>query len=304
MKHGIAESRGDRILMAVNTALLILILLIVAYPLVYTLAASFSDPNAINAGKVWLLPVNFTTLGFERTFQNQDIWIGYRNTVLYTMAGTLYNLFMTLPCAYALSHKEVPGTGLVTGLFLFTMYFGGGLIPTYFLMRNLHLINNPLVLILPTGASVWNLMVSRTFFSGSVPRELEEAALIDGANPLITFLRVVLPLSKPLVAIIALYCVVGHWNSYFSAMIYLKNRDLYPLQLFLREILVEMQMNMQALMSGTGSAEDAATIELQIKAAESVKYSTMIVSAVPLLIAYPFLQRYFVKGVMIGSVKG
>lgn len=296
----IRNNVSDRIFIITNYTILIILFFIIAYPLVYVLSASISSPTAVNAGRMWLLPVDITFEGFTRISQNIEIWIGYRNTVLYTIIGTLYNLLMTIPCAYALSVKNLVGRTVITKIFLFTMFFNGGLIATYFLNKDLSLVGNPLVLILPTGASVMHIIISRTFFTGTIPGELVEAAEIDGCSPAYTFIRIVVPLSKPIIAIIALYCAVGHWNSYFSAMIYLSDRHTFPLQLFLREILVQQQMS-AAMME---DMEDLQYLVEKQRIAELVKYSTMIVSSLPLLIVYPFLQKFFVKGIMIGSIKG
>jgi putative aldouronate transport system permease protein len=293
---------SDKVFNIINYTILSIVFFLVAFPLIYTLSASISDPISVNSGKMWLLPVDISFKGFKLVFENDEIWLGYRNTLLYTAMGTLYNLFMTIPCAYALAKKKLPGRGLLMRIFMFTMYFGGGLIPTYFLMRDLNLIDNPLALIIPSGASVMNIIIARTFFASTIPAELKESAEIDGCSPIRCFIRIVVPLSKSIIAIIALYCAVGHWNSYFNAMIYLSNRKYYPLQLFLREILIDQQMILQLMESG--SADDSSTVMEQMKLAATIKYATMIVSSAPLLAAYPFLQQYFVKGLMIGSIKG
>jgi putative aldouronate transport system permease protein len=298
----IHASASDRLFIIINYIALSVVLLLTTYPLVYTLSASISDPISVSSGKMWLWPVDISFEGFKLVFENDEIWLGYRNTLLYTIVGTLFNLLMTIPCAYALAQKKLPGRGLIMRIFMFTMYFGGGLIPTYFLMRDLNLVNNPLAMIIPSGASVMNIIITRTFFASTIPAELEDSAEIDGCSPLRCFIRIVVPLSKSIIAIIALYYAVGHWNSYFNAMIYLSNRKYFPLQLFLREILISQQMILQMMESG--SADDASTVIAQMKLAETMKYATMIVSSLPLLAAYPFLQRYFVKGLMIGSIKG
>ncbi|MEN6313818.1 MAG: carbohydrate ABC transporter permease [Clostridiaceae bacterium] len=298
----IHASVSDRLLVIINYTILSIVLLLISYPLIYTLSASISNPISVSSGKMWLWPVDISFEGFKLVFENDEIWLGYRNTLLYTIVGTLFNLLMTIPCAYALAQKKLPGRGLIMRIFMFTMYFGGGLIPTYFLMRDLNLIDKPLAMIIPSGASVMNIIIARTFFVSTIPAELEDSAEIDGCSPLRCFIRIVVPLSKSIIAIIALYYAVGHWNSYFNAMIYLSNRKYFPLQLFLREILIDQQMILQMMESG--GADDSNTVLEQMKMAETVKYATMIVSSLPLLAAYPFLQRYFVKGLMIGSIKG
>lgn len=296
----IRESRADRVFVVVNRIFLAVILLLVLYPLVYIVSASISDPVAVNSGRMWLYPVGVTFEGFSRVFQNPEIWLGYRNTAFYTVFGTLINLAVTLPAAYALSRRDLVGRNVLMGLYLFTMFFNGGLIPTYLLVRDLGMVNTVWAMLLPNAASVWLIIVARTFFQATIPGELREAADMDGCSNFRFFWSIVLPLSKSIIAVLALFYAVGHWNQYFNALIYLSDRNLFPLQLFLREILVQQQMDASMMMSG-GSMEALAQ---QARIADIVKYAVMIVSALPLLIAYPFVQRFFVKGVMIGSVKG
>jgi putative aldouronate transport system permease protein len=268
--------------------------------LVYIVSASISNPQLVNSGQVVLLPKEITFEGYQRVFQNRDIWVGYRNTVFYTVAGTFINLLLTLPCAYALSRKGVPAKNVAMALFVFTMFFNGGLIPTYLLVRDLDILNTVWAILLPNAVAVWNLIVSRTFFQMNFPSELEEASQIDGASHFVIFFRVALPLSLPLVAVMGLFYAVGHWNQYFNAMIYLSDRNLFPLQVFLREILVLQEMMTQMMMDGV----DEKTLAEQAKVADIIKYAVMVVSALPLLLVYPFIQRFFVKGILIGSLKG
>ncbi|WP_135557107.1 carbohydrate ABC transporter permease [Paenibacillus cymbidii] len=282
-----------------NRLFLLALLCIVLYPLLYVVSASISDPVAVNSGAMWLFPRGITFEGFWRVFDNRDIWIGYRNTFVYTAAGTLINLLITLPCAYALARRDMAGRHFVMGLLLFTMFFNGGLIPTYLLVKQLGLVDSFWILLLINAASVWNIIVTRTFFHSAVPRELEEAAEIDGCSNFRRFVSIALPLSLPIVAVMALFYGVGHWNQYFTAMIYLSDRHLFPLQLILREILV---MNEMSAMMMDGS--DMEAMAEQARIADIVKYAVMIVSALPLLVVYPFVQRLFVKGVLIGSLKG
>lgn len=296
----IRESPADRVFVVVNKIFLAVILLLVLYPLVYIVSASISDPVAVNSGRMWLLPVDVTFEGFSRVFQNPEIWLGYRNTAFYTVFGTLINLAVTLPAAYALSRRDLVGRNVFMGLYLFTMFFNGGLIPTYLLVRDLGMVNTVWAMLLPNAASVWLIIVARTFFQSTIPGELREAAAMDGCSNFRFFWSIVLPLSRSIIAVLALFYAVGHWNQYFNALIYLSDRELFPLQLFLREILVQQQMDASMMMSG-GSMEALAQ---QARIADIVKYAVMIVSALPLLIAYPLVQRFFVKGVMIGSVKG
>lgn len=275
-------------------------LIIITYPLIYIISASISDPTYVNSGEMWLLPKGITFEGFKRVFQNSDIWLGYRNTIFYTSLGILVNLAVTLPCAYVLSKDKLVGRSFIVGMLILTMFFDGGLIPTYLLVRDLGMINTFWAMVIPSAASVWNIIVTMTFFKATIPKELEESAEIDGASTFRIFLQIVLPLSGPIIAVMALFYGVTHWNQYFSAMIYLTDRELYPLQLFLREILVEQQMTAQMIEEGL----DPEAIALQTKVASLIRYSVMIISSAPLIIVYPFVQKYFLKGVLIGSLKG
>lgn len=293
------ETIFDRAFDWSNRAFLFLLLLLVLYPLIFVVSASISDPIAVNSGRMWLWPVDVTFEGYRRVFRNGEIWMGYRNTFFYTAVGTLINLAITLPCAYALARKDFVGRHLIMGTILFTMFFSGGMIPSYLVMKNLGLINTVWILLLFNAASVWNIIVTRTFFQSTIPRELEEAAEMDGCSNFRLFLSIVLPLSAPIIAVMALFYGVMHWNQYFTAMIYLSNREYFPLQLILREILV---MNELSAMMMDG--ENMEAMAEQSRIAEIIKYAVMIVSALPLLIAYPFVQKFFIKGVMIGSLKG
>lgn len=294
------ESLTDKIFILFNYCLLALALIVVLYPLVYILSASISDPTYVNSGQMWLWPRGLTFEGYERVFRNLEVWNGYRNTIFYTGLGTLFNLLLTIPCAYALSRKELSGRNAIMGILVFTMFFSGGLIPSYLLVRELGLLDTVWSMILPTGAAVWNIIITRTFFQTTIPRELEEAAEMDGCTNTILFLKIILPLSAPIIAVMALFYGVGHWNGYFSALIFLSDRDLFPLQLILREILIINEMNDSAMIGGANAEAQAE----QARIADIVKYAIMIVSTLPIILVYPFLQRYFVKGVMIGSLKG
>ncbi|KAF0818621.1 ABC transporter, permease protein 2 (cluster 1, maltose/g3p/polyamine/iron) [Bacillus sp. ZZV12-4809] len=293
------ETRADRIFDICNKLLIGFFLIIILYPLIYIISASISDPSYVNSGKMWLFPKDITFEGFKRVFQSKEIWIGYRNTIFYTLLGTFINLAVTLPCAYALAKQELVGRGFIMGLLIFTMFFDGGLIPTYLLVRDLGMINTIWAMVIPSAASVWNIIVTMTFFRVTIPKGLEEAAEVDGASVFRTFFQIVLPLSAPIIAVMALFYGVGHWNSYFSGLIYLSDRELFPLQLILRDILIQQEMTTELMMQGT----DIKAIGEQARVASIVKYAVMIVSAAPLLIVYPFLQRFFLKGVMIGSIK-
>ena len=297
----ISGTRSDRAFTIVNGILIFLFTVITLYPLIYVLSASISSPDAVNAGKMWLWPVDITFKGYSRVFRDPDIWTGYRNTIFYTVFGTLISLAITLPCAYALTIKKLPGRKFFSGLFLFTMFFGGGLIPFYLLMKDLCMLNTIWAVLLPPAASIWNIIITRTFFESSIPTGLEEAAEIDGCNVFQKFFRIILPLSAPIIAVMALFYGVGRWNSYFNEMILLKNSALYPLQVYLRELLIITQLNAS---NTSVSTSEMVTAAEQAKLASIMKYATMIVATLPVIIIYPFLQRYFVKGVMVGSIKG
>jgi len=298
----IGESRADIIFDRCNKALVWFFILIIAYPLIYIVSASISDPQFVNSGEMWLYPKGVTFEGFQRVLQSSEIGIGYRNTLFYTLLGTAINLAVTLPCAYVLSKQELIGRKVIMALFVFTMFFDGGLIPTYLLVRDLGMVNTIWSMVIPNAAAMWNIIVTMTFFSMNIPKALEEAAEIDGASRFRIFFQLVLPLSAPIIAVMALFYGVGHWNQYFSALVYLQDRQLYPLQLFLREILIQQKVTVELLAGGNSGTAEALARHARI--ADIVKYAVMIVSAAPLLMIYPFLQRFFIKGVLIGSIKG
>lgn len=294
----IKSTREDRIFNIINISILTLFFIIVLYPLVYVLSASISDPLLVAQGKMWLYPKRITYEGFERVLRHKELWMSYRNTIFYTISGTIINLLLTLTCAYALSRKDFVGRKFFTLLFVFTMYFSGGLIPTYLLVKSLGFYNTIWSMIIPGAVATWNIIIARTYFQTSIPIELKESAEIDGCSNTRLFVSIVLPLSLPIVSVLALFYGVGHWNAYFGAFIYLSNRKLFPLQLILREILI-LNQTMDFM-----SSSDVETMIEQIRIAEIIKYSVMIVSTLPIILVYPFLQKYFVKGVMIGSIKG
>ncbi|ACT00158.1 MULTISPECIES: carbohydrate ABC transporter permease [unclassified Paenibacillus] len=302
MFHGIKESRGDKIFLACNYLYVFLAFLIVFYPLVYMISASISDPKAVASGEMWLWPKGITLEGYKMVFKNTNIWIGYENTIIYTVVGTAINLFVTLPAAYALSRRDFVGRNFFMGMFMVTMFFSGGLIPTYLLVKELGMMNSMWAIVLPSAASIWNIIVSRTFFQSSIPKELQEAAQIDGCSNMRLFFRIILPLSLPIIAVMALFYGVGNWNSYFSALIYLNEAGKYPLQLVLRQILVLQEMGAQG--GGAIDISSATAMNSKAEIAALVKYAVIIVATIPVIVIYPFLQRYFVQGVMIGSVKG
>lgn len=284
--------------------ILLLITLVIAYPIYYTVIASFSDHQAVATGKVSFLPVGFQLTAYKAVFENDQIWQGYLNTILYTVGGTAFNLFLTIPAAYAMSKTQMLGHGVLTWFFLITMYFGGGMIPTYLLYKNLNLINNPLIMVIAGGLSIYNLIVTRTYYQNSIPDSLYEAARIDGSSEIGIFIRIALPLSMPIIAVMCLYYAVGHWNGYFTALMYLTKTKYQPLALVLRRILI---MNETALDEAVGADLDPALIANAAARANLVvtmKYALVLVASLPMLVLYPFIQKYFVKGVMIGSVKG
>jgi putative aldouronate transport system permease protein len=293
------KDKRDLIFSIVIYIFLALIVIITLYPLIYVVSASISDPTLVSTGKMWLLPKGITFKGYNRVFRNKEIWIGYRNTILYTVAGTIISLMITIPCGYALSIKNLPGRKGLSFIFLFTMFFGGGLIPLYLLVKDLHILNTVWSVLLPSAASIWNIIITRTFFESTIPAGLEEAAEIDGCNVFQKFFKIVVPLSAPIIAVMALFYGVGRWNSYFDEMIFLSNRNMFPLQVFLREILIITQMNTSNM-----SMSNAVSMAEQVKIAGIVKYAVMIVSTLPIICVYPFIQRFFVKGVMVGSIKG
>jgi multiple sugar transport system permease protein/putative aldouronate transport system permease protein len=294
----IAE-RGENLFYAANDILLCIALLIVVYPLVYIVSSSFSHPNAVSAGSVWLFPVRPSLAGYLAIFENHNILTGYLNSILYTVLGTSLNVVLTLAAAYPLARSNFWGKKAYMFLFLFTMFFNGGLIPTYILMSKLHLVNTRLIMILWPAISVYNVVITRTFIQSSISPDLIEAAQIDGMNDFGILLHIVAPLSKAIIAVIGLFYAVQHWNSYFNAFIYLSNRKLFPLQLVLRQILVLNQIDSSAFQ--TMSLQE---MEAREGMAELLKYSLIVVASVPVLAIYPFVQKHFVKGVMIGSLKG
>ncbi|MDD5897942.1 MAG: carbohydrate ABC transporter permease [Clostridia bacterium] len=288
-------SREDRIFDAVIFVLVALVMLITIYPLYIVVVASFSAPMDVISGKVWIWPSGFNLEGYKRIFANNDILIGYRNTLVYTVLGTLVSIVLTMSAAYPLSRSKLYGRNAVMFLFAFTMFFRGGMIPTYLTLKGLGLYNNLAVMLLFGALSVYNVIVARTFLQNTIPNEVYEAAEVDGSNDLQTFFQIVLPLSMPILAVLTLFYAVGIWNNYFTGLIYLKDRSRYPLQMFLREILVT-----QADSMSDGLEADMNKMLVQ----ESVKYGAIVISSVPMIILYPFLQKFFVKGVMIGAIKG
>ncbi|MHA0856161.1 carbohydrate ABC transporter permease [Paenibacillus sp. CMAA1364] len=296
------DTGRDKAFVIFNYIYVFIAFVIVAYPVIYMISASISDPKLVSSGAMWLFPKGITFDGYRRVFENADIWRGYGNTIIYTVVGTLINLIVTLPAAYALSRKDFVGRNFFMGMFMVTMFFGGGLVPSYLLIKNLGMIDTMWALVIPSAASIWNIIVSRTFFQSTIPTELQEAAQIDGCTNIRLFFKIVLPLSMPIIAVMGLFYGVGNWNSYFSALIYLNDQDKFPLQLILRQILVLQEMSAQP--GGSMDATTALALNNKAEVAALVKYAVIIVATLPIIAVYPFLQRYFVQGVMIGSVKG
>lgn len=290
---------------AVIYILLLLLAVIMLYPLIFVLSASFSDPKAVAGGEMLLLPVKPSLEGYRYLMQYKEIWVGYGNTIFYMIAGTLLNLAATLPCAYAMSRKGLKGRKYLMIYFMITMYFSGGMIPGYLNIKSLGLLDTRGVILINGLVSTFNLIVARTYFMTSIPWEIQEAAVIDGCNDFQIFGKIIFPLSKAITVVMTLYYGVGRWNSYFVEMIYLKDRNKFPLQLFLREILTKSTFAKTAMADGMSfSAEQMMALIKQADTANMIKYGVIVLSALPMLIIYPFLQKYFEQGVMIGSVKG
>lgn len=285
----------------VNTLLVLLVTFLILYPLYFCIIASFSKPEAVINGETLIWVKDFTLENYKHVFKEDSLWVGYKNTIIYTVLGTIYNLAMTIPLAYALSKKDLPFKGFISWYFFITMYFGGGMIATYFLIKSIGLMDNPLVMIIGTGVSCSNLIITRQYFSNSIPEELYEAGYIDGANEWQCFRRIAMPLAKPIIAVMTLYYGVGKWNSYFSALLYMRQDKYKPLQLVLREILINNKIGVD--MSGMDVNELAYAVE-RANLVEGMKYAIVFIASAPLLIIYPFLQKYFAKGIMVGSVKG
>lgn len=291
------QSRGDAIFQIVINTIAVLIALITLYPLIYTLSASFSKPMYILNGDVWLWPVGFNLDSYERVFTSGNILNGYKNTIVYSVSGTCINLILTIMAAYPLSLPDLKGKTFMTFMITFTMFFSGGMIPSFINVRNLGLMNTVWAVLLPGAINATNMLIMRNYFVHSIPGELREAASIDGCSPLRTMISIILPLAKSILVVVTLYYFVGHWNSYFDAMMYLRDTEKLPLQVILRQILLLSQMGDMSEQMGV---DDANTIMIYA----SLKYAIIVVSAVPLLVIYPLVQRFFQKGIMMGSVKG
>ncbi|GGD89248.1 carbohydrate ABC transporter permease [Paenibacillus nasutitermitis] len=291
----IRESFGDRIFLTGIYILLTAVLLAVLYPLVYIFSSSFSSPAAVSSGKVWLFPIDFSLAGYQAVFKNTQVLTGYGNSLFYVIAGTLISVTLTVILAYPLSRKSFFGRNALMMFIVFTMLFSGGLIPMYLVVKQLGMIDTRLALLIPQAIWVWQVIITRTFFQSSIPDELVEASEMDGCSDLRFMWSIVVPLSKPIIAVLVLMYAVGQWNAYFDALIYLKSQALHPLQLVLRNILI--------LNTATGNIEASEMVKRQ-QMADLMKYSLIVVASLPVLIIYPFVQRYFVQGMLIGSVKG
>jgi len=288
----------DRLYYIICYTVIAILTLVVLYPIIYIISASFSNADQVVQGKVWLWPVDINLDAYKVLFNRKSIWTGYKNTIIYTLGGTVINLVITLLCAYPLARKNLRGRNAIMFLFSFTMLFNGGMIPNYILVRELGLMNTRWSLMLPGAMSVYNMIVCRTFIQTNIPDEMLEAAQIDGCRDSQFFFRMVLPLSKPIIAVLALWYGVSHWNAYFNAFLYLKDQDLYPLQIFLKELLVQSEQMGEAdvVLGGGGAISEHLYVTL--------KYCVIIISTLPLFCVYPFVQKHFQKGVMVGSVKG
>ncbi|MHA2854242.1 carbohydrate ABC transporter permease [Paenibacillus lautus] len=296
-KAAIRESKGDRLFMFLIYLFLTLVLIAVAVPLIYIVSSSFSSPQAVTSGKVWLFPVDFTLDGYKAVFNNPQIGVGYLNSLFYTVVGTLINVTLTIMLAYPLAKKSLYGRNFFMVLMVITMMFEGGLIPYYLVVKNLHLLDTRWAMILPGALGVFQVIVARTFFQTTIPDELAEAAELDGCSDIRFIFSIVLPLSKPIIAVMTLMYAVGHWNAYFDALIFLRNPDLFPLQIILRNILILNSVDASMM-------ADVSQMQAQQGLKDLLKYSLIVVASLPVLIIYPFVQKHFVKGVMIGSLKG
>ena len=296
MQSPIKESGGDWLFNLANTIFLIFVSFVILYPLIHIISASLSAGEAIMSGQVGLIPVGFNLKAYQKVLEYPLIWVGFSNSLFYASIGTLVNVTMTLVAAYPLSRADLPGKNIFLTLFVFTMMFNGGIIPTYLLVKDVGLLNTRWALIIPNAISVWNLLITISFFRTSIPLELHEAAQLDGSSDFNYFIKIMLPLSTPIIAVLTLYYAVGHWNQFFDAMLYLSKTELYPLQLILRQILIDSQIDLSLM---TDIREIAQREELQAL----IKYAVIVVTSLPVMLIYPFAQKHFVKGITLGAVK-
>ena len=293
----VRKSSGDKIFLNISTVILVLSMFVVLVPLMNIVAASFSNPVAVSSGKVWIWPVDFTWSSYQNVMKYEAVWLGYRNTIFYTVAGTIMNVIVTLFCAFPISQRRFAGRKFVNKMLFITMVFSGGMIPNYLLVKQLDMLNTVWAILIPGLVTAYNVTITRSYIETNIPQELEEAARVDGCSPLQFFSKFVIPLSKPIIAVITMYYAVSHWNEYFNAFLYLIDRNLYPLQTFLRDILINSKLD--------GSMVDDPEIAAMMQAqSEALKYSIIVVATLPLMCVYPLVQKHFVKGVMVGSVKG
>lgn len=304
LKRGrpIRRSRSDVIFDVINVSLTLLITFIMIYPMFYILMVSLATPEEAVMGNIYLFPKTFTLEAYHNVFQNQAIWTAYANTILYTIAHTLYVLALTIPAAYTLSKRDLPGRTAIVWYFFITMFISGGLIPSYMLNKSLGLINSRWIMIIGMGVGYSNLVITRTYFQSSIPQELFESAYIDGATEWQTFVRIALPLSGAIVAVMALYAAVGTWSSWYTAFIYMTDQKKWPLQLRLRQILILNQT--QSLEYSMMTQEEQDRLQHMAFLVYTMKYAIIFIASAPMLAMYPFVQKHFVKGVMIGSLKG
>lgn len=293
----VGNVNSDKVFSVVNYLFLLLILAIVLYPMVFVLSASVTEPEILLKGELRLLPKGFTLDSYRRVLNNQDIMRGYLNTIKYTVIGTTVNVLMTIMAAYPLSRRDFVGRNVITALMVFTMFFSGGMIPTFLVVKGLGLYNTMWALILPSAVSVWNITIMRTYLQTSIPHEIQEAAMIDGCSNMDILVRIVLPLSVPIILVTIMFYAIGHWNSYFSALMYLTDRAKYPLQVVIREILLQSNLGDMATYVDEG-------VIRQMMLAEGIKYAVIVVANLPVFLIYPFIQKYFTKGIMLGGLKG
>ncbi len=295
-KNKIKDSKTDLVYYIISGVILGLLAIIVVYPLYFIIIASISNTDAVLNGEVWLYPVQVTIQGYARLFQEKLIWTGYLNTIIYTVLGTAFNIILTIPAGWALSRDYLPFRKVIMPILIITMFFGGGLIPYYLVCEALGLVENPLILIIGGGVSVYNVFMCKSYFQTNVPKELIEASEIDGCGELRTFFDIALPISKSIISVMILFYAVGHWNNYVDALIFITDEKYYPLQLVLKNILVSVESQSQ------GGA-DSETITEQLKIANQIKYSSIIVSSLPVIIFYPFIEKHFDQGMLVGSFK-
>ena len=293
------NSTADMVYIVITEVILWFMLVIILIPLVYIVSSSFSSPEAVGNGWVYLWPVDFSLKGYEAVFTTEKVWIGFRNSIFYTVVGTFINIVVTMLAAYPLSRRDLKGRGVVTVIFTFTMLFSGGMIPTYLLVRDLRMINTVWAMLIPGAMSVYNVIIARTYIQSSIPFDLYESASLDGCTDDRYLISVVLPLAKPIIAVLVLWYAVGHWNQYFNAMIYLRDSNLLPLQIVLRNFLIVEDMNDSSL--ATMSMEEYMD-KLYLK--NLYQYSLIVIASAPVMMLYPFIQKHFVKGIMLGSLKG